>query len=112
MAFVRFAHAHRSDGQPNAVFDATGRGMMDDYAAQSLGEEREGRYANHFHIGHNAFEVVLQFGQFYEGDKQSVMHTKIVTCPAYAETLLELLSRTLKQYESSFGPISTGSPHE
>ena len=85
---------------------------MEDGTPQALGEEREGRYANHFNVGHNAFEVILQFGQFYEGDKQAVMHTRIVTAPAYAETLLELLSRTLEQYESSFGPIPKGSPHE
>jgi hypothetical protein len=86
--------------------------MMDDNAPHTLDDEREARYANHFHVGHNAFEVILQFGQFYEGDQQALMHTRIVTCPAYAETLLELLSRTLTQYQSSFGPIPTGRPHE
>ena len=70
--------------------------MMDDYPAQRLSEEREGRYANHFQIGYNAFEVILQFGQFHEGDEQAVMHTRIITCPAYAETLLNLLSQTLE----------------
>jgi Protein of unknown function (DUF3467) len=106
---------HRSAfgiGQQNAKYVPSGRGPMDDYAPHFLDEEREGRYANHFHIGHNAFEVILQFGQFYEGNKQGVMHTKIVTCPAYAETLLELLSRSLKEYEKTFGPIPTGRPHE
>jgi hypothetical protein len=90
----------------------SGRGRMDDSASHVFDEEREARYANHFHVGHNAFEVILQFGQFYEGDKQAVMHTRIVTCPAYAETLLELLGRTLKEYVKSFGPIPTGGPHE
>jgi Protein of unknown function (DUF3467) len=85
---------------------------MDDCTPHALDEEREGRYANHFHVGHNAFEVILQFGQFYEGGKQAVMHTRIVTAPAYAETLLELLSQSLEQYESSFGPIPKGRPHE
>ena len=81
-------------------------------SAGDLDEGREGRYANHFHIGHNAFEVVLQFGQFYEGNKQPVMHTKIVTNPAYAETLLQLLGQAMAQYESTFGPISAARPHE
>ncbi|HEX4320463.1 MAG TPA: DUF3467 domain-containing protein [Acidobacteriaceae bacterium] len=85
---------------------------MDDDVPYSFGEEQEGRYANHFQIGHNAFEVVLQFGQFYEEEKRVVMHTRIVTCPAYAETLLRLLSHSLAQYESSYGSISTGRPHE
>jgi hypothetical protein len=82
---------------------AAGHAMTDDYAPENLDERREGRYANHFHIGHNAFEVVLQFGQFYEGDKQPVMHTKIVTSPAYASMLLQLLGVAMSQYESRFG---------
>ena len=90
----------------------SGRGMMDDYVPHSFDDEREAQYANYFHVGHNAFEVMLQFGQFYEGDKQAVMHTRIVTCPAYAERLLDLLSRTLKQYETSFGPIASGRRRE
>jgi hypothetical protein len=69
-------------------------------------EGREGRYANEFHIGHNAFEVVFEFGQGYEGYKQPVMHTKIVTSPAYAKGFLELLAHSMAEYESRFGPIS------
>jgi len=66
----------------------------------------EGRYANEFHIGHNAFEVVFEFGQFYQGYAQPLMHTKIVTSPAYAQVLLQLLGATMAEYESRFGPIS------
>jgi len=75
-------------------------------------EGTEGRYANHFSIGHNAFEVILQFGQFYEGNEKPVMHTTIVTSPAYAQRLLEVLSETVSQYESTFGPISKRNRHE
>lgn len=86
--------------------------MRDDHAPENLDEGREGRYANHFHIGHNAFEVVLQFGQFYEGDMQPVMHTKIVTSPAYALMFLQLLGVAMAEYESRFGAGFTGGPHE
>jgi hypothetical protein len=85
---------------------------MDHDGPRSAGDEREGRYANHFHIGHNAFEVILEFGQFYEGEKQAMMHTRIVTSPAYAATLLHLLSDALAQCESTFGSISLGRSHE
>lgn len=67
--------------------------------------EIEGRYANQFNIGHNAFEVVLEFGQFYEGSARPLMHTKIVTSPAYAQVLLELLRTTMTEYENRFGSI-------
>jgi len=82
--------------------------MTHDSVPGDLDEEAEGRYANHFDIGHNAFEVILQFGQFYEGNTKPVIHTRIVTSPAYAQSMLQLLSRSLAQYESTFGPISTG----
>jgi hypothetical protein len=82
--------------------------MTENPAADDLDYAKEGRYANHFLIGHNAFEVVLQFGQFYEGYSHAVMHTRIVTGPAYAQSLLQLLSRALEEYESRFGPILKG----
>ena len=53
--------------------------------------ELEGRYTNYFTVGHNAFEVVLVFGQFYEGNREPQLHTRIVTGPAYAKKLLEVL---------------------
>ncbi|HEY6352733.1 MAG TPA: DUF3467 domain-containing protein [Candidatus Angelobacter sp.] len=84
--------------------------MVENSATDDLDESREGRYANHFYVGHNAFEVILQFGQFYEGNSKPVMHTKIVTSPAYAEIFLQLLSRSITEYKSTFG--ATGRPHE
>lgn len=69
-------------------------------------KELEGRYANEFHIGHNAFEVLFEFGQSYEGYAQPLMHTKIVTSPAYAQVFWQLLGHTMAEYESRFGPVS------
>ena len=86
--------------------------MTKNPVVDDLDDTREGRYANHFSIGHNAYEVILQFGQFYEGNSQPVMHTRIVTGPAYAQGLLQLLSRSLQEYESTFGPISKGERKE
>ncbi len=86
--------------------------MAKDSALDNHDQPREGRYANHFHIGFNAFEVVLQFGQFYEGNSKPVMHTTIITSPAYAESLLQLLSGSLAQYKKSFGELRNGAAHE
>lgn len=82
--------------------------MEQDSAEDNLDEQREGRYANHFSIGYNAFEVILQFGQFYEGNTRPVMHTKIITSPAYAERLLQLLGNTIAEYKKTFGAPSSG----
>jgi hypothetical protein len=86
--------------------------MTQNAVADASGDAREGRYANHFSIGHNAFEVILEFGQFYEGSERAVIHTRIVTSPAYAAGLLELLGHTVRQHEETFGPIATGRRNE
>jgi hypothetical protein len=86
--------------------------MPDKSRADSLGKDAEGRYANYFKAGHNAFEVILEFAQFYEGDAQPRVHTRIITSPAYAKTFLEVLRESLETYESVYGPIASGRPHE
>ena len=49
---------------------------------------QEGRYANVFQIGHNAFEVLIEFGQ-HEGGIQRI--------------LSDLLADTLRQHKRMFG---------
>jgi hypothetical protein len=74
----------------------------DDDAA---GTSREGKYANYFVIGHNAFEFVLDFGQKYSSGVEERIHTRIVTGPSYAKELLRVLEQSIAQYERSFGWI-------
>ena len=72
----------------------------------------EARYANYFSVGHSAFEVIIDFGQFYEDASQPQLHTRIVMSPAYANGFLALLRESLRQYEASFGPIPEVDTHE
>lgn len=65
----------------------------------------EGRYANYFKVGHNAFEFLLDFGQLYPEGKEAQLHTRIITSPIYAKALLELLRESINQYEQTFGPF-------
>ena len=65
----------------------------------------EGRYANDFQVGHNAFEFVLDFGQFYPEHTERGFHTRIITGPAYAKVLAEILQGSIDQYEHNFGII-------
>jgi hypothetical protein len=65
----------------------------------------EGRYANYFKIGHNAFEFLLDFGQFYSETNRAQLHTRIVTSPIYAKALLEVLRESVDRYEQVFGDI-------
>ena len=65
----------------------------------------EGKYANYFKVGYNAFEFVIDFGQCYPENDQAELYTRIVTSPAYAKALYELLHKSITEYESSHGPI-------
>ena len=69
------------------------------------GAERQGVYTNHFKVGFNAFEFVIDFGQAYEDAAYEIAHTRIVTGPAYAKALASLLLQSLASYEASFGRI-------
>jgi hypothetical protein len=66
----------------------------------------EGRYANYFKVGHNAFEFLLDFGQFYPESEQAQLHTRVITNPIYAKALLEIIRESLDRYEQTFGAIS------
>lgn len=81
---------------------------MNQTVRESLtGDNAEARYANYFHVGHNAYEVVLEFGQHYEGEVEPQMHTRIVTAPGNAKVLLDLLKTTISEYEKTFGRIES-----
>ena len=65
----------------------------------------EGRYANAFDIGYNAFEIVLDFGQHYAEPLDVAIHTRVITSPPYGRVLLETLRETLARYEERHGEI-------
>lgn len=69
------------------------------------GVERQGVYANHFKVGFNAFEFLIDFGQAYEDAAFERSHTRIVTGPVYAKALATLLLQSLASYEAAFGRI-------
>jgi len=79
-----------------------------------MDESPEGRYANYFEIGHNAFEFILDFGQSYvegEGDEaDSMIHSRLILNPFYAGKLLEMLQQAVNQHQQEFGGILTGAP--
>ena len=55
---------------------------------------KEGRYANFFQVGHNAFEFLIEFGQQDGG-----IHTRIYVSPQYARVLSDLLVNSLREHE-------------
>jgi hypothetical protein len=72
------------------------------------GEEGlEGRYVNHFQIGFNAYEFIIDFGQEYPPDAARI-HTRIVTSPQLARSLSETLERSLREHEGKYEPRKDG----
>jgi hypothetical protein len=65
----------------------------------------EGRYANYFQIGHNAFELIIDCGQCYTDNEEPHLHTRIVTSPAYGKALLKTLRESLEEHEKTYGRI-------
>ena len=65
----------------------------------------EGKYANYFKVGHNAFEFVLDAGQLYPESEEAELCTRIITSPIYAKALLETLRESIERYEQTFGVI-------
>jgi hypothetical protein len=68
----------------------------------------EARYANYFEIGHNAYEFILEFGQYQPQTEHVQIQTRIVTGPVFAKLLFELLAQALNQFENEIGPIEGG----
>lgn len=79
--------------------------MSHEHKDPQSAHQLEARYANNFQVGHNAFEFLLDFGQFYLENTEVQFHTRIVTGPAYAKALSEILRGSIDQYEQTFGAI-------
>ena len=73
---------------------------------------QEGHYANRLHVGHNAFEFVLDFLQEYGDQIASPVRTRVVTSPAYAKAFLHALTVSIDEYEREFGVIGSIAHHE
>jgi hypothetical protein len=79
--------------------------MDDDPKGRQTNNPLEGRYANYFKIGYNAFELIIDCGQCYADNEEPSLHTRIVTSPAYGKALLKSLRESLEDYEKSYGSI-------
>jgi hypothetical protein len=86
--------------------------MNDDAGGSDDREPLEGRYANSFQIGHNAFEFVLDFGQASPPDSTPHYHTRIITGPVYAKALFAVMRESIERYEEAFGTIPDGGERE
>ena len=84
--------------------------MNTENLAHKEGEKLEGRYANYFEVGYNAFEFVLDFGQLYSESNEVQFFTRIITNPISAKNLVEVLEESIAQYEQIHGIIKMQDP--
>ena len=64
-----------------------------------------GRYSNLFKAGFNAFEFLFEYGHEFAGANDALMHTRIITAPAYAKAFCQLLNTAIRDYERKHGAI-------
>ena len=63
-------------------------------------------YANYFEVGHNAFEFLIDFGQFQPETGTVAMHSRMVTGPVHAKLLAQLLTEAIARFEVAHGEIA------
>ena len=63
-------------------------------------------YANYCEIGHNAFEFLIDFGQFRPEKAAVQLHSRIVSGPVQAKLFGRLLMNAIERYEADYGPIA------
>lgn len=73
--------------------------MQDDERSKKDG--LEGRYANHFDVGFNASEVVIDFGQSFTDRSGAAVHTRIVMSPESARALQVMLSESTSDRDAA-----------
>jgi hypothetical protein len=71
----------------------------------------EGKYANYFKVGYNAFEFVFDFGQNYSENDQAALYNRVILAPAFARALYASLGETIEEYEKKFGKIKNSIPN-
>ena len=64
------------------------------------------RYTNYFEVGHNAYEFLLDFGQYQPELDAVVLHTRIAVGPTHAKLLAGTLSRAVARHEAEHGAIA------
>ena len=65
---------------------------------------RDPVFTNHFSIGFNDEEFLLELGLMYEGQLSPTLVFTAITTPGYARRLRDLLSESLDKYDQRQPP--------
>lgn len=67
--------------------------------------EVQTHYVNHFRVGYNAFEFIVDFGRSSEDLPDGEIYTRLITAPIYVQVLCSTLAGSIGEYEEKFGSI-------
>lgn len=78
--------------------------MLTDRKSKSPGSPKKikGHYVNYFEVGHNAFEFVFDFSQFYPECEETELCARIIISPGCAKELFVILGESIEQYIRNF----------
>jgi hypothetical protein len=62
-------------------------------------------YTNYFEVGHNAYEFLIDFGQYRPEVKEIALHTRIALGPSHAKLLARTLVTAVDGHEAEHGAI-------
>lgn len=62
----------------------------------------KGKYANCFKVGHNAFEFILDFGQYSPENEEPDICTRVIISPGCVKELFIILGESIEQYIENF----------
>lgn len=89
---------------------------MSEKKSQRVARAPLARYTNYFEVGHNAYEFLVDFGQFQPEIGAVTLHTRIAVGPTHAKMLSQMLGNAVRKYETENGAITieetSGDPSE
>lgn len=80
--------------------------MVTSTPSSPSGEAPLAIYANYCEVGHNAFEFLLDFGQFRPESGKVHVHSRIVAGPVQAKLFARLFTQAIDRFEASHGAIA------
>ena len=80
--------------------------MMPNTPSTIAGDLALATYANYCEVGYNAFEFLLDFGQFRPEARAVNVHSRIVAGPVQAKLFARLLADAIARFESAHGAIA------
>ena len=78
-----------------------------------VSEEVQTHYSNNTQFKYSIWDFVMDFGMILDADEEKLrvkVLTKVIMSPQHAKVFAEVLTRNIKNYEETHGPIPVPPP--